>query len=117
MAEYIKREDALSYLPSYPLDFSPVEVEAFLRGYEQHEEQVEGCPTADVVERASLEETCTLERKKGKWIKEIHPHDKAYHYKCSVCKEWAGLSDTGYNYEFNYCPYCGTDMRGEDDGN
>lgn len=43
------------------------------------------------------------ERKKGKWICEIG------YSKCSIC---GNLSTADYNY----CPNCGADMRGENDG-
>ena len=51
------------------------------------------------------------ERPQGEWIREIHPYDKAYRLKCSVCGKWGGLTDEGYNHEFNFCPNCGADMR------
>ena len=33
-------------------------------------------------------------------------------YKCSVCNEWQFIPEE----HFAYCPYCGADMRGEEDG-
>jgi len=45
------------------------------------------------------------ERKKGKWIR---GDIKGIPFCCSVC--------TGrFNYEWNFCPNCGADMRGEHD--
>ena len=58
------------------------------------------------------------ERKKGKWLP--HPGDEDLDV-CSVCgtgckRRERGISQyipwvTEYNYQF--CPYCGADMRGE----
>jgi hypothetical protein len=50
-------------------------------------------------------------RKKGKWI--YHPDwedDGECPYECSEC----GM---GSDYTTKYCPRCGADMRGEQDGN
>ena len=71
-------------------------------------------PTADVVEQ-----------KRGEWIdgldipkkeRERHPyvylHGEKY---CSVCYKEAYF-DTDYGQQlFDYCPYCGADMRGDTD--
>lgn len=66
---------------------------------------IEDAPTADIVER-----------KKGKWI---HKNDKDYagggYEKCSCCGfrycDWIFIEDA------KYCPNCGADMRGENNGN
>lgn len=54
----------------------------------------------------------TEPRKHGKWIQLYHDN-----YKCSECGSWWG---SDYNDEiindFNFCPICGADMRGEEDG-
>lgn len=55
----------------------------------------------------------TIEPKRGRWIKDICEYDRAYHFKCSVCGEWNGLSVEEWNWEPNFCPNCGADMRGE----
>ena len=53
-------------------------------------------------------------RKKGEWIDKKYRWIKSismwWHsaYKCSICGE-TGLKD------WNYCPNCGADMRGESD--
>ena len=44
------------------------------------------------------------ERKKGKWIKR---ENHALGYNCTAC----GKSEVSNN--FNFCPNCGADMRGE----
>lgn len=57
-------------------------------------------PTADVVER-----------KVGKWIISKMPVTGAIEHRCSEC-------DTPYYmafcFQMNYCPNCGTEMKGEE---
>lgn len=53
------------------------------------------------------------ERKKGKWIEQDDGWDWVY-YECSVCKEPFTLIDgTPQDNLYNFCPNCGSDMRGE----
>ena len=57
------------------------------------------------------------ERKKGKWIETDDGWDGTY-YVCSVCKcPWViTIEGNPMDNEMHYCPFCGADMRGEDDG-
>lgn len=62
-----------------------------------------------------------LERKKGGWIDPIR--EKSQMFTCSVCRKIAyypyhGKRKWGVRNkcEYNYCPNCGADMRGEEDG-
>ena len=49
----------------------------------------------------------------GYWIE-----GKESRYACSVCKKNAGLYGGGIGQNLsNFCPNCGADMRGEEDGN
>lgn len=52
------------------------------------------------------------ERKKGKWIISKMPVTGAIEHRCSEC-------DTPYYmafcFQMNYCPNCGTEMKGEQD--
>ena len=55
------------------------------------------------------------ERKKGKWIEEDDGWDGVY-WRCSECDGAFCLVDgTPKENEYNFCPNCGADMRGEDD--
>ena len=49
------------------------------------------------------------DRKKGEW--KIMSDRYGQYYACSVCGY-----DRSYSYTFNFCPNCGADMRGEDNG-
>ena len=54
----------------------------------------------------------TIERKTGKWISldDFRGKYNTNGYKCSECGEQS-------DYEENYCPNCGADMRGNDHEN
>ena len=59
-----------------------------------------------------VEEMPTIEPKTGKWISldDFRGKYNVYGYKCSECGEHS-------EYEENYCPNCGADMRGNDHEN
>lgn len=60
----------------------------------------DGCPTV----------YSNQERKKGKWEREVLGSTSGYGttvmYQCSECERMA-------INQYNYCPWCGADMRGE----
>ena len=97
MSDYINREDALTYLPQYPLKYSKKEVDAFLKGYQQHRIQTSKCEIVDVVER-----------KRGKWKTAFLDHEsfgvRPTVVFCSECHL------VGY-WETNFCPNCGAEME------
>ena len=51
------------------------------------------------------------ERKKGKWIKEYWNGEHTR--KCSACNITQTVTTYRGKVNFNYCPYCGADMRGD----
>ena len=53
------------------------------------------------------------ERKKGKWVKEYWNGEHAR--KCSVCNITQTVTIYRGKVKFNYCPYCGADIRGTED--
>ena len=70
----------------------------------------------DVIDNAPpVAESCkelqevASERPKGEW--KIMSDRYGQYYACSVCGY-----DRSYSYTFNFCPNCGADMRGEDNG-
>lgn len=74
-------------------------------------------PPEEVCSRFAVKNAPTIEpqRKTGKWIERDDGWDGVY-YECSVCKEPFTLIDgTPSENLYNYCPNCGSDMRGEDD--
>ena len=55
---------------------------------------------------------------KGNWIEEEVGFDGDIAYRCSNCNELFWLEEgTPKDNEYNYCPNCGADMRGDTDGN
>lgn len=50
--------------------------------------------------------------RKGKWLKAYGDHEafgiRPFYRYCSECNELTV-------WEYNYCPHCGADMRGEED--
>lgn len=58
----------------------------------------------------------SAERKKGRWIRHILKKAKVpWGFDCSECGTWFVIGeDTAEGY--NYCPNCGAEMRGEEDG-
>ena len=75
-----------------------------------------GCPISDAV-FALDKAICALqtERKKGKWIEPSTEgcvsYDKRAYAECSICG-----SKIYFGWKMNFCPNCGADMRGEEDG-
>lgn len=51
------------------------------------------------------------EQKKGKWIKEYWNGEHTR--KCSACNITQTVTTYKGKVNFNYCPYCGADMRGD----
>lgn len=49
---------------------------------------------------------------RGRWIDAMQSCHDSPHVKCSVCGEYYWR----YFKKFNFCPNCGADMRGKDDG-
>lgn len=64
----------------------------------------------------------TIERKTGKWIIQDNPGTGWYRVVCSECAEnvTSNIPMIGFFPHckplWDYCPYCGADMRGEHDG-
>lgn len=103
MTDYISREAANNALREC-VRACP---NSFYNGIEVARTAIHKLPAADV-----------REVKRGKWVKN---EDKAG-WHCSACKEvdnyaFSWNSDTGeYEFQDNFCPNCGADMKGEADG-
>lgn len=59
--------------------------------------------------RDSIKEMPTIEeRKKGKWIWRTNDI-----YRCSECETDSHVAECMEEPIYNFCPYCGADMRGD----
>ena len=86
---YISRKDALAVFGDvHPMDYN---TNAYI-------EKIKAIPAADVAER-----------KHGKWI-DSFADDGFVNRNCSLCGQFVSI----YN-NYNFCPNCGADMRGDDD--
>lgn len=66
-----------------------------------------GCVN-EIMERVKTASADVVERKTGKWIGgELG--------RCSCCGNKGCFSDIWPDGQVRYCPYCGADLRGEDD--
>lgn len=57
---------------------------------------------------AMIDEQPTIESKTGKWIKGIGENGVTTSLFCSLCGQ-----ENPHWYDWNFCPNCGADMRGE----
>ena len=70
--------------------------------------------------KAILRSVPSAERPQGKWIRDRYwsrglgmGEEYGFFYKCSLCEHEV---ENGYTRcGFNYCPYCGAQMKGADD--
>ena len=54
------------------------------------------------------------ERKRGRWIKQMD--ELAWWYECSVCGDYPLKDAYGHESLSRFCPNCGANMRGENNG-
>lgn len=111
MSRYIKVEELLKAMDTWD-KFGYTHTGAFVRNpktedyvpyvhYEDMVKCVSNFPTADVKPVV-----------RGEWkdVNENQNVKRFDHYECSICHmRYAG--------DYNYCPYCGAEMRGGDNGN
>jgi len=102
MAEYIKRDDAILAVKKAPISFMGTMIELL--------DDIEDIPAADVrpVVRGKwkLGGYGQISDATEKWYD--HFLSGGFFY-CSACKERSSIKS-------NFCPNCGADMGGEDDG-
>ena len=66
--------------------------------------------------------TNVVERKKGQWIKmpEFRGDDVSgfidNHFSCSECKKEAEINSWGFYILSDFCPHCGAEMKGNENG-
>lgn len=66
---------------------------------------------ADAIAAMVFVPSAEPERKSGHWIN-AECKDGTTAHKCSECKCFVGYSVSSLTW-FNFCPWCGADMRGE----
>lgn len=55
----------------------------------------------------------SAERPKGEWIRKYDKKINCYWYECDQCGEYRPRNQFGHEYNANFCPNCGADMRGD----
>jgi rubrerythrin len=65
-----------------------------------------------IIDRFMMFASAQPERKKGKWRRRLADSGFNADWHCSECGWKTSLEEHGYNF----CPNCGADMRGEQDG-
>ena len=104
MAEYIEREKAIERIRPH-VKPQTIYGEGYIQAIEHAIDILELLPAADV-----------QLAKRGRWlIKENHFHSCGImlYAECSCCGHTCSTPESEHN---NYCPNCGADMRGEDNG-
>ena len=108
MGEYIEREGIYNALKAkYCDECTFADKECYRCAYADVMYNIDIMPAADVqpVKRGKLEERIGY----GGW------GDTYYH--CSVCgSDWVFEEGTPKANEWNFCPHCGADMRGDENG-
>ena len=93
----IRRSDAIDALGEEPEVWSDTEEEwAYRNAWVEHIAAIKALPSAD--------------RPKGEWIDWLGTGNE---WECSECK--CSIESHG-SIAYKFCPMCGADMRGEDDG-
>ena len=88
-----------------------IDREALINAVEDLYEYAELGEALDVIKAAPTVE----ERPNGKWIKVMATPKNIDGYRCSNCfRDFH--TKVPYFAEFNFCPNCGADMRGEKNG-
>lgn len=94
MAEYIEKQRLLDFLDAAIEEEKGTRHQVIVEAIKM---TIERMPTDDVIER-----------KKGKWIET--KLSRFIYYKCSVCN--ANYECENAEFDLNFCPNCGADMRG-----
>ena len=67
--------------------------------------------TDEVIKELKQLPSAQLERKRGRWIKQVD--ELAWWYECSVCGDYPLKDAYGHESLSLFCPWCGAEMRGE----
>ena len=108
MKEYIEREALLE-----EIECLTITINGMREGKTILAEALKAYRTAVLSKITEAHAADVVERKRGEWI------DVGHKIRCSVCDHGVFLGTTDpvvHKYEkenFNFCPNCGADMRGE----
>ena len=115
MSDLIKRKDALKALQELDMlkesrwfpEVNQSPVNFVVRMFIEAENTINSLPSAEP------------ERKKGKWVDKQVIDDADYGIpewqsaKCSICGRYLTTPYQYYFDNYNFCPYCDADMRGD----
>lgn len=102
MSDYIKREDAIRQI---------------VKTSAQNELDIPAIGTVIYI-LSEMDSADVRENVRGEWLSKNLDNFRKYEVICSVCgARFIGNYDA-YDepYDFNFCPNCGAEMRGEQDG-
>lgn len=94
-----------------------IEIQGYLSRYGEshtnwHETLNEVIERLEQAESESQESKEVPQKMRGKWIEREDYYEDTY-YDCSVCGEsWTTIEGTPWDNGMNFCPHCGSDMRG-----
>ena len=106
MDDYIKRDDVIAAFEKRCRFYrgKGFLVADFDKLFEEDKIVISKTPVADVRENVH-----------GEWEIECEPDGQPYCLHCSVCdQEWEKIGIVSF---YDFCPYCGADMRGDLRGN
>ena len=107
MNDLISRKAAIEAIKEDKIDLTNSNVVAVFKAtgdFEKAETQVMTCDR-----HIKILKELPSERKHGKWVKEYWNGEHTR--KCSACNITQTVTTYRGKVNFNYCPYCGADMR------
>ncbi len=116
--DYIKRSDAVRTMAQYMMDMALIDNPEASDRIEEWEGDI-AAPVMSTVEAADVRENV-----KGRWVEVV---DRTEMYDKEGVKTWGMLFQCnqcgfvlnaveGHTGQYNYCPNCGADMRGDNNG-
>ena len=105
MADYIKRRDAIDYIESF------VRMNKYYHPYSKSTT----IPITEAIARIDLIPSADVQPVvHGEWIEMRDPWGDDPYYNCSCCGDaFVLMEGTPKDNNYNFCPNCGADMRGE----